>query len=160
MSMRANEQPPCRSALAVSPSWEDADVVSSLAVPANAASPCPLRWNATCRSVLVGGRSRLKSRAWRADDSSMSPLTSLAATGLGLLRQAEQRLADGARTFTRAAEATATTVSEGRAATPVTDGDLVDAAVGVIYGRSAFAIGVTLIAVGRDTEKALLDVLA
>ena len=35
-----------------------------------------------------------------------------------------------------------------------------DAAVGVIYGRTAFATGVALLEVGRDIEKALLDVLA
>ena len=41
------------------------------------------------------------------------------------------------------------------------DGEtVVDAAVGVIYGRTAFATGVALLEVGRDTDKALLDVLA
>ncbi len=90
----------------------------------------------------------------------MSSLTSLAAAGLGLLHRAEQRLAESARTFTRAAEATAPPVTDGGAASPTADADLVDAAVGVIYGRSSFAIGVKLIEVGRDTEKALLDVLA
>jgi len=30
----------------------------------------------------------------------------------------------------------------------------------VIYGKSAFQIGVALIAVGRDTEQSLLDVIA
>jgi len=89
----------------------------------------------------------------------MSPLPSLSAAGLGLIERGDRRLAESARTFTRSAEPLAPpTEDAGVAATP--QDDVIDAAVGVIYGRTAIEIGVKLIEVGRDTEKQLLDVLA
>jgi ABC-type tungstate transport system substrate-binding protein len=87
----------------------------------------------------------------------MDPLPSLTASGLGLLNSADRRLAESARTFTRSAE---TGDASAAAATATPETDVVDAAVGVIYGRSAFEIGVKLIEIGRDTEKLLLDVVA
>jgi hypothetical protein len=99
-------------------------------------------------------RGGLKLRVRRADTTSMNVGSSIMGAGLGLVEAADARLAQSARTFTQAA---ATAETE----TPSTGGnDLTDAAVGVIYGRSAFRMGVALIEVGRDTEKALLDVLA
>jgi len=77
----------------------------------------------------------------------MSAISALGAAGLGMLQAADQRLARSADAFTRSAAAAAP------------DG-VVDAAVGVIYARSDFQIGVKLIEVGRDTEQSLLDVLA
>ena len=91
----------------------------------------------------------------------MSPLPSLSAAGLGLLNSADRRLAESARTFTRSTEtgdAPAGAAVPAASATP--EADVVDAAVGVIYGRTVFEIGVKLIEVGRDTEKLLLDVIA
>ncbi len=86
-------------------------------------------------------------------------LPALTASGLGLLGRADQRLAASARGFTRAAEPGAAASAADPA--PATGGeDLVDAAVGVIYGRTSLEIGVKLIEVGRDTDKALLDVIA
>jgi hypothetical protein len=102
-------------------------------------------------------RGRLKLGARRADSWSMSMLPSIAASGLGLLNSADQRLAQSARTFTRSAE-TADTASAANAA-PATS-DVVDAAVGVVYARSDFQIGVKLIEVGRDVEQKLIDALA
>jgi hypothetical protein len=94
----------------------------------------------------------------------MSMLPSIAASGLGLLARGEERLARSAATFTRSAEPSDPSAADpaASAATPsATEGaDLVDAALGVVYGRSAFEIGVRLIAVGRDTEQQLVDVLA
>lgn len=91
----------------------------------------------------------------------MSLLPSLAASGLGLLDRADQRLAASARTFTRAATPLdAATATDADAATATPQDDVVAAAVGVVYGRTAFEIGVKLIEVGRDTEKLLLDVIA
>ena len=84
-------------------------------------------------------------------------LPSISASGLGLLERADQRLLRSAATFTRNAEP-ADAVDAGAA--PSAEETVVDAAVGVIYGRTAFATGVALLEVGRDTEKALLDVLA
>jgi hypothetical protein len=87
----------------------------------------------------------------------MSTLPSITASGLGLLERADQRLAQSAQTFTRSAA----TAEPAATATGASDSaDVVDAAVGVIYGRSAFEIGIKLIAVGRDTEKKLLDIVA
>ncbi len=91
----------------------------------------------------------------------MSPLPSLTAAGLSLLDRADQRLAESARTFTRSAEPVETmSDADPASATATPQDDVIDAAVGVIYGRTAFAIGVKLIEVGRDTEKLLLDVVA
>lgn len=91
----------------------------------------------------------------------MSPLPSLSAAGLGLLDRADRRLAESARTFTRSAEPVETmSGADPTSATVTPQGDIVAAAVGVIYGRTAFAIGVKLIEVERDTEKLLLDVVA
>lgn len=84
-------------------------------------------------------------------------LPSIAASGLALLGRGEERLAASARTFTRMADG-----PDGvDANAPVRGGnDAVDAAVGVVYGRTAFETGVALLRVGRDTEQALIDVLA
>ena len=84
----------------------------------------------------------------------MSTLPSITASGLGLLERADQRLAQSAQTFTRGAAAAEPSNTDAATA------EVVDAALGVIYGRSTFEMGLKLIAVGRDTEKALLDVLA
>jgi len=86
----------------------------------------------------------------------MSGIPSITASGLGVLDAAEQRLARSAHTFTRSG---APDDASADPAASTTD-DVVDAAVGVIYGKSAFQIGVALIAVGRDTEQSLLDVIA
>lgn len=86
----------------------------------------------------------------------MSGVPSITASGLGLLDSADRRLQRSAATFTQSAAPADPSAQP--AATETSD--VVDAAVGVIYGRSAFRMGVTLIEVGRDTEKALLDVLA
>ena len=108
---------------------------------------------AHARGLTLGGRG--------ADSSSMSPLPSLTASGLGLLDRADRRLAESARTFTRSAETgDASAAADVPAATATPETDVVDAAVGVIYGRNAFEIGVKLIEIGRDTEKLLLDVVA
>jgi len=92
----------------------------------------------------------------------MTPLPSLSAAGLGLIERADRRLAESARTFTRSAEPLAAPTEDADAgAAPATpQDDVIAAAVGVIYGRTAFEIGVKLIEVGRDTEKLLLDVVA
>jgi hypothetical protein len=84
-------------------------------------------------------------------------LPSITASGLGPLERADQRLARSAETFTRNAEPAAV---DDPGAAPSDGETVVDAAVGVIYGRTAFATGVALLEVGRDTDKALLDVLA
>ena len=86
----------------------------------------------------------------------MSAIPSVTASGLGLLDAAEQRLARSAQSFARSGAPDDSSAEPSVAALD----DVVGAAVGVIYGRSAFQIGVSLIAVGRDTEKALLDILA
>ncbi|MEO6026922.1 MAG: hypothetical protein ABIR79_08680 [Candidatus Binatia bacterium] len=86
----------------------------------------------------------------------MSGIPSITASGLGLLDAAEQRLARSAHTFTRSGAPDDPAAGSSASAPD----DVVDAAVGVIYGRSEFRIGVSLIAVGRDTEKSLLDILA
>lgn len=95
---------------------------------------------------------RLKNGAANVDSSGMGSIPSVTANGLDLLGRAERRLAASAQTFARSG-ATADQ------AVPSAD-TTVDAAVGVIYGRSEFRIGLALIAVGRDTEKQLLDVIA
>jgi hypothetical protein len=86
----------------------------------------------------------------------MIGVPSIAQSGLGLLARADRTLQRSAETFTRSGE------PADREAAPSVDAsrDVVDAAVGVIYGRTAGRIGVTLIGVGRDTAKSLLDVLA
>ncbi len=89
----------------------------------------------------------------------MSTIPSIAASGLGLLDAAEQRLTRSAQTFARSGAPADPAVDAAESSARTSD-DVVDAAVGVIYGRSAFQIGVALIAVGRDTEKSLLDILA
>ena len=96
---------------------------------------------------------RLKNRSARVDTWSMSTIPSVTANGLDLLGRAERRLATSAESFARGGA----TAGDDAAPSPDTT---VDAAVGVIYGRSEFRIGVALIAVGRDTEKQLLDVIA
>lgn len=88
----------------------------------------------------------------------MSTIPSIGAAGLGLLDRAEARLERSAQAFTRSA------ASDDAASNASADGappeDLVDAALGTIYARTELRLGVTLIEVGRDTEKHLLDVLA
>lgn len=88
----------------------------------------------------------------------MSTIPSIGAAGLGLLDRAEARLERSAQTFTQSA------ATDDTASNPQADGappeDLVDAALGTIYARTEFRLGVTLIEVGRDAEKHLLDVLA
>jgi len=91
----------------------------------------------------------------------MSILPPITATGLGLLERADQRLARSAQAFTRSAEPAEPSESgTGTAADEPEPNGVVDAAVGVVYGRTEFEIGVKLIEVGRDTEKTLLDVVA
>ena len=95
----------------------------------------------------------------------MSGVPSITASGLGLLERADRRLARSADAFTRSgapSDRGVATTDPGAVATADGDktADVVDAAVGVIYGRTAFQLGVTLIEAGRDTEKTLLDVLA
>ena len=92
----------------------------------------------------------------------MSMLPSVTDSGLALLARGERRLAESARGLTRAADGAGAPTTDDAAPTApaATDSDLVDAAVGVIYGRSSFEIGLKLIEVGRDVEKALVDVLA
>jgi hypothetical protein len=88
----------------------------------------------------------------------MSTIPSIGGAGLGLLDRAEARLERSAQAFTQTA-ATDDTASNAPA-----DGappeDLIDAAIGTIYARTELRLGVTLIEVGRDAEKRLLDVLA
>ena len=92
----------------------------------------------------------------------MSMLPSVTDSGLALLARGERRLAESARGFTRAADGAGAPPTDAAPASnaAATDSDLVDAAVGVIYGRSSFEIGLKLIEVDRDVEKALVDVLA
>lgn len=104
----------------------------------------------------------------------MSTLPGITASGLALVARADRRLAESAHGFTRAADdaggaapAAAEEHADGTgpaaaAGAPSTDGgaDLVDAALGVVYGRAMGALGVKLLEVGRDTEKMLVDVLA
>jgi hypothetical protein len=92
----------------------------------------------------------------------MSPLSSLGAAGLSLLERADRRLSESARTFTRSAESLPppNDDADAPAAAATPPDDVIDAAVGVLYGRTSFEIGITLIEVGRDTEKSLLDVVA
>ena len=81
---------------------------------------------------------------------------SIARSGLALVSAADQRLRRSAEAFTRSGEP-----ADPSAAPPAdTLVDVADAAVGVIYGRSELRMGVALITVGRDTERALVDVLA
>lgn len=89
-------------------------------------------------------------------------LPSVADSGLALLERGERRLADSARGFTRAADGAGAPTTDGTtpAAEPASDSDLVDAAVGVIYGRTQFETGIRLIEIDRDVQKALVDVLA
>lgn len=97
-------------------------------------------------------------------------LPSVTDSGLALLARGEQRLAESARGFTRAADGAGAPTIDGAgapttdgappAAEPASDSDLVDAAVGIIYGRTQFETGLRLIEVGRDVDKALVDVLA
>lgn len=82
----------------------------------------------------------------------MSTLPPITASGLALLERADERLARSAQTFTRSVES----VEPSGAGAD----EFIDAAVGVIYGRSAFELGIKLITVGRDTEKSLLDIVA
>ena len=86
----------------------------------------------------------------------MSGMPSITRSGLELLESADRRLQRSAETFTRSAEPADPNAAPSVDATT----DVAEAAVGVIYGRSAFRMGVALIEVGRDTEKTLLDVLA
>ena len=90
----------------------------------------------------------------------MSGIPSITASGLGLLEAAEQRLARSAHTFTRSGAPDDPAASAPADPAASATDDVVDVAVGVIYGRSTFQIGVALIAVGRDTEQSLLDVIA
>jgi hypothetical protein len=101
--------------------------------------------------------SSLKRGARTAERASMSGVPSISASGLGLLESADRRLQRSAATFTRSAEPAE---DSSAAARPAALSEVVDAAVGVTYGRTAARIGVALIEVGRDTEQALLDVLA
>jgi hypothetical protein len=87
----------------------------------------------------------------------MSTVPSIAASGLALLGRGEERLAASARAFTRMAGAPE--AADANAAATGGD-DAVDAAVGVVYGRTAFESGVALLRLGRDTAQALIDVLA
>ena len=97
----------------------------------------------------------LKRPARTADSPSMT-VPSVARSGLGLLTAADQRLRRSAEAFTRSGEP-----ADPDAAPPADAlADVADAAVGVLYGRSEFRMGVALITVGRDAERALLDVLA
>jgi ABC-type tungstate transport system substrate-binding protein len=91
----------------------------------------------------------------------MSMLPSITGSGLALVERADRRLAESAHAFTQSAESVdAPASAETSSAEGNGDADVVDAAVGVVYGRTAFEIGIALIAVGRDTEKSLVDVLA
>lgn len=89
-------------------------------------------------------------------------LPSVANSGLALLERGERRLAESARGFTRAADGAGAPTTDGApsAAEAASDSDLVDAAVGVIYGRTQFETGLRLIEVDRDVQKSLVDVLA
>lgn len=79
-------------------------------------------------------------------------------SGLALLDRGADLLAASARTFTRAALPDATDAASPVDAPPVAD--VVDAAVGVIYARAHFGMGVALLEVGRDVERQLLDIVA
>ncbi len=83
-------------------------------------------------------------------------LPSIASSGLALLARGGERLAASARTFTRSADGTDAATDDPSSATA----DPVGAAVGVVYGRTDFAAGVALLRIGRDTEQALVDMLA
>jgi hypothetical protein len=86
----------------------------------------------------------------------MIAVPSIVRSGLDLLEGADRTLQRSAAALTRSGE------PDDREAAPAVDasGDVVGAAVGAIYGRTAGRIGVALIAVGRDVETSLLDVLA
>lgn len=92
----------------------------------------------------------------------MSTLPSVTDSGLALLRRGERRLAESAQGFARAADGAGAPAADGGVAptAAASDGDLVDAAVGVIYGRTQFETGLRLIEVDRDVQKSLVDVLA
>jgi hypothetical protein len=122
---------------------------------------CRMRAHGRRPGACAGGRRSeraacLKRAARTADRTSMSMLSSVAASGLGLLDAADQRLRRSADAFTRSGEP----ADPNAAPPPDQTADAVDAAVGVIYGRSEFRMGVKLIEVGRDTEQALIDLLA
>ncbi|MCC6766330.1 MAG: hypothetical protein IT293_16850 [Deltaproteobacteria bacterium] len=88
----------------------------------------------------------------------MSGPSAITTSGLALIERADRRLAESVRTFTRAAGAAALEAAPTGGA--ATGEGLAAAAVGVVYGRASGAIGVKLLEVGRDVEKALIDVLA
>ncbi|MCC6848184.1 MAG: hypothetical protein IT294_06750 [Deltaproteobacteria bacterium] len=91
----------------------------------------------------------------------MSILPAIMTSGLALIERADRRLGASARAFARAADAEVAGAAPSDGAPASADGgDLVGAAVGVVYGRTSGASGVRLLAIGRDIEKTLLDVLA
>ncbi len=90
----------------------------------------------------------------------MRLLPSITDAGRAFLACGERRLVESARDLTRAAGGTDAAASDASAPAAVSDGDPVAAAVGTIDGRTAFAMGVRLIEVGRDVGRMLVDVLA